>query len=160
MRTLSFIALSAALVSTSAGNIQAQAKDSVLRAGVESVLGSLERSEKANDSRAWSGERGREGDRGRSSHDDRARDDRGRDDRGKYDSKRDRREREKAEARWRKQQEHELRSCEKDLWSRVRRERARWDDDRYVRSTRDRIRRICEQRVYGRGVGWGRIFDR
>ncbi len=155
MRILSFIAVSATLVSASAGEIQAQARDSVLRAGVEGVLGSLERSEMGNDSRVWSGERGEEASaRGRTSNDDR----------GRYESNRtrgDRREREKAEARWRKQQEREMRSCERDLWGRVRRERDRWDDDRYIRSTKDRIRRICEHRVYGRGRDWGgRIFGR
>jgi hypothetical protein len=151
MRTLSFIVISATLISASAGNIQAQVRDSARRAGVEDVLGSLERSEMGNDSRVWSGERDAEArERGRGS-----------DDRYKYDSKHDRRERERAEARWRWSQERELRSCERDLWGRVRRERDRWDDDRYVRSTRERIRRVCERQVYGRGAGWGwRIRDR
>jgi len=83
---------------------------------------------------------------------------RGSSDRGRMESRKDR---ERSEARWRKQKEREMRSCEKDLWSRVRRERDRWDDDRYVRSTKDRIHRICERRVYGGGRDWaGRIFDR
>lgn len=52
-----------------------------------------------------------------------------------------------------------MRSCEQDLWKRVRRERDRWDDDHAVRSTKDRIHRIGKNRMYGRERGWG-IFGR
>ena len=174
MRTVSWIAVSVALISASARDVRAQVKDSVERAGVESLLGSLERNETSSASRVGSGERrtearerGEEARDGRQESRDRGQDarDRGRrsDDRARYDSRDERgdyRQRAKGDARWRRSQEHEMRSCERDLWGRVRRERDRWDDDRYVRSTRDRIRRICERRVYGLGRGWdSRIFD-
>lgn len=151
MRTLSFVAVSAALVTMSVARLEGQARDSVWRGGAESVLASIERGEMSNDARVKGGDRDDAG-RGWSWGRDR---DNGR---GRYESRKDR---EREEARWRKQKEREMRSCQKDLWSRVRRERDRWDDDRYVRSTKDRIRRICERRVYGWGRDWdGRIFDR
>ena len=150
MRTLSLIAASAALIASSAGTLQGQSRDSVIRAGVESVLGSIERTEMRNDGRGWNDERGESPERWAWERETK--------NRGRYESRRDR---DRDEKRWRKQKERELRSCERDLWSRVRHERDRWDDGRDVRSTKDRIHRICERRDYGWGQdGDGRIFDR
>lgn len=160
MRKTWFIGISAALISVAVGDVQPQSKDSVVRGSVESVLSALEREDAVEEGRAAARDRdGRAGDVW--SQAPRSSADRGRDD-DKW-RRADRRERERAEARWRKSREREVRSCEKEMWRRVRRERDRWDDDRYVRSTKDRIHRICERRVngWGRDRDWrDRLFER
>ena len=72
---------------------------------------------------------------------------------GRYDNDRTRRDREQDLRRYRLRQEQEVRSCERDLWNRAKRDRD--NRGRNTRWVKDRIRNICEDRVYG-----GRSYDR
>jgi len=81
------------------------------------------------------------------------RDDDRRDRDGRYDNERGRRERDQELRRYRIRQEQEVRSCERDLWNRAKRDRD--NRGRNTRWVKDRIRDVCEDRVYR-----GRSYDR
>jgi hypothetical protein len=72
---------------------------------------------------------------------------------GRYDNDRARREREQQAIRYRVRQEQEIRACERDLWNRAKRDRD--NRGRNTRWVKDRIRNVCEDRVYR-----GRSYDR
>lgn len=157
MRTRSFIAVTVTMLATAVGSVAAQGADSVARANVRGILEAIDR----NESGIWAGDRddprgrGEERARSRRANEDYDRGDRrDRDDRW---DRRDRQDRERELARWRKDRERQVRSCERDLWKRVRDE-DRWDRrGRDTRSVKERIHQYCERRVWERDP---RIWDR
>jgi hypothetical protein len=167
MRAAALAFMTSVLIGFTPAAMVAQQTDGSIRSSVDEIL----RRTDARGSRNDRDDRARRDD-DRRDHDGRYDNDRNRRDRdGRYDNDRNRRdrnrvynddwyrndrlrrEREQEYRRYRLRQEQQVRSCERDLWN-----RAKHDRDNRGRNTRwvkDRIRNICEDRVYR-----GRSYDR